>query len=98
MIKVVKHFRYNQNFVPRGLSALATGLYTCIKLCKFLNVSFSETALAIFPRFHMGPSVKRVLPRSTKFVQVMTVSRHLTFLRQSQTCVPMYLYKKNVKK
>ena len=35
VIKVVKYFSYNQNFVPWGLSALATGLYTCIKLCNF---------------------------------------------------------------
>ena len=35
VIKVVNHFSYNQNFVPWGLSALATGLYTCIKLCNF---------------------------------------------------------------
>ena len=27
LVKVVKHFIYNQNSVP------ATGLYTCIKLC-----------------------------------------------------------------
>ena len=35
VIKVVKHFSYNQNFVPLGLSTLAPGLYTCIKLCNF---------------------------------------------------------------
>ena len=35
MIKVVKHFRYNQNFIPCGLSSLASGLYTCIKLCNY---------------------------------------------------------------
>ena len=35
VIKVVKHFSYNQNFVPWGLSALATGLYSYIKLCDF---------------------------------------------------------------
>ena len=45
MIKVVKPFSYNQNFVPWGLSALAPGLYTCIKLfffffCFFLFVCF----------------------------------------------------------
>ena len=35
MIKEIKHFIYNQKFVPWGLSALAHGLYTCIKLCNF---------------------------------------------------------------
>ena len=54
VIKVVKHFSYNQNFVPWGLFALATGLYTCTKLCNFLNVFVSESAWAIFTRFHVG--------------------------------------------
>ena len=35
MIKVVNSFSYNQTFVPSGLSALAHGLYTCIKLSIF---------------------------------------------------------------
>ena len=37
IIKVVKLFShsYSQNFVPLGLSALAPGLYTCVKLCNF---------------------------------------------------------------
>ena len=35
VIKVVKHFSYNKNFVPWGLSALAPGLYTAIKLSNF---------------------------------------------------------------
>ena len=35
MIKVVKCFSYNQNFVPWGLSALAPVFYTCIKLSNF---------------------------------------------------------------
>ena len=35
VIKVVKYFSYNQKFVPWRLSALALGLYTCIKLCNF---------------------------------------------------------------
>ena len=34
-IKEVKHFSFNQNFVLRGLSALAPVLYTCIQLCNF---------------------------------------------------------------
>ena len=48
MIKVIKHFSYNQNFVPRGLTALATGLYTCIKLCYFLILMFSLKPLEQF--------------------------------------------------
>ena len=39
MIKVVIVFSYTQNFVTWGLSALAPGQYTCIKLCYFLMSS-----------------------------------------------------------
>ena len=60
LIKVVKYFSYSQNFVPCSLSVLALGLYTCIRLCNFLNVFFSKTAWGIFTRFHMGPSVERL--------------------------------------
>ena len=35
---------------------------------------------------------------STKFVQMMTVSGPLTFLRQGQICAPMHLYGENVEK
>ena len=35
VIKVVKHFSYNKNFVPWGLFAVATELYTFIKFCNF---------------------------------------------------------------
>ena len=35
VMKVVKQFSYNQNFVPEGLSALAPGQYTSVKLCNF---------------------------------------------------------------
>ena len=35
VIKVVKYFSNNQNFVLWGLSALATGLYTCIHFYHF---------------------------------------------------------------
>ena len=38
MIKVVKHFGYNQNFVPRELSALGPGLYTGVKKLFSQNV------------------------------------------------------------
>ena len=50
MYELLKRFSPNQNFVPWGLSTLAPGLYTCIKL-KFSNV-FTETTWAIFTRFH----------------------------------------------
>ena len=33
---------------------------------------------------------------STKFIQMMTVSGPLTFLRQGEICVPMHLYRENV--
>ena len=36
--------------------------------------------------------------RSTKFVQMMTVSGPLTFLQQRQICIPMHLYGENVEK
>ena len=61
VIKVVKHFSYNKIFVYWGVSALAPGLYTCIKLCNF-KCFLLWNRWAIFTRFHMGPSVKRVLP------------------------------------
>ena len=38
---------YNQNFVPWELSALAPGLYTCIKLCNFQMPSNVERVLTI---------------------------------------------------
>ena len=58
---IIKTFSYNQNFVPWGLSVLASGLYTCIKIVKFLNVFISETAWAIFSRFHIGPVEKLLI-------------------------------------
>ena len=36
MNEVTRHFSWNQNFVPGGLSAPAPGLYTCIKSWKKL--------------------------------------------------------------
>ena len=33
MIKIIKHCKYNQNFVLWGLSTHISGLCTCIKLC-----------------------------------------------------------------
>ena len=35
MAKIVKHFSYNQNFVPWGLSALASGYIHVKKICNF---------------------------------------------------------------
>ena len=35
---------------------------------------------------------------STKFVQMMTVGRPLTFLRQDQICITIHLYGENVEK
>ena len=55
MIKVVKLLRYNQNFVPWVLSALAPVIYRC--MYKSLNVFF-ESARPNFARFNMGPSVE----------------------------------------
>ena len=34
--------------------------------------------------------------RSTKFIQMMTLGWHLTFLQQGQICVPMHLYGVNI--
>ena len=45
--KVVKHFSYTQNFVPCGLSALATGLYTSIILCNF----YMSSSLKLLEQF-----------------------------------------------
>ena len=53
MIKDIKLFSYNQNFAPWELSALASGVYTGIQLFS-LNVFFSETAWAVYTRFHIG--------------------------------------------
>ena len=47
---------YNQNFAPCGLSALAPGLYTCIKSCN-LKMSFSLKPL--LPDFIWGLLLKR---------------------------------------
>ena len=54
MIKIVKLISYNQYFALLGLPTLAPRLYTCIKLCNFLNGLFSETTWAIFTDFIRG--------------------------------------------
>ena len=38
----MNNFSFNQNVVPWGLSAHASGLYTCIKSCN-ISMSFSLT-------------------------------------------------------
>ena len=43
-----------------GVCAHAPGLHECIKLCIFFNVFF-ETTSAVFIRFHIGPSVERIV-------------------------------------
>ena len=37
--KVIKHFSYNQNFVPCEISAIALRLYTCTQLCNLYMFS-----------------------------------------------------------
>ena len=58
MVKVVKLF----SLCPLKVICPCVWLYTCIKLCYFLNIFFYEIARAIFTRFHMAPSIERVLP------------------------------------
>ena len=58
--KTVIYFSYNQNLVPWGLSALAHRLYACIELCNFKCVLIWN-CWASFTRFHLGPSVDRLL-------------------------------------
>ena len=72
VIKVVKHFSHNQNFVPWGLSALAPGLYICNKIVYFLNVFFSENCLSSFHQISHGLLSKGYC----QFVQM--VPRHWT--------------------
>ena len=36
--------------------------------------------------------------RSTKFVQMMTLGWHLTFLWQGHICIPMHLYGESIEK
>ena len=48
MGKVIRNFCWNQNFVPRGLSVPALGLYTCIKSFKMcLKSYFKEIVLKL---------------------------------------------------
>ena len=48
MVEVIRAFCWNQKFVPKGFSALATGLYTCIKSFKMcLKSYFKEIVLKL---------------------------------------------------
>ena len=58
MIKVVKLFSYCQNFGVICPCPLVINMY---KIMKSLKVFFSETPWTVFTRFHMGPSVERML-------------------------------------
>ena len=51
MIREVKLVSYKQNFVLWGLSALALGLYTCIKLCNILMSSSLKLLEQFSPDF-----------------------------------------------
>ena len=42
MGKLIKNFCWHQNFVPKGLSVPALGLYTCIKSFKMYLKSYSK--------------------------------------------------------
>ena len=48
MGKVIRNFCLHQNFVPKGLSVPALGLYTCIKSFKmYLKPYFKEIVLKL---------------------------------------------------
>ena len=48
MVEVIKAFCWHQMFVPKGFSALAPGLYTCIKSLKMcIKSDFEETILKL---------------------------------------------------
>ena len=59
--KIWHDFSYNQNFVPWGLSALAPGLYTCIKLCNLYMSSSLKLLEQFSPDFTWG-----LLPKGLK--------------------------------
>ena len=58
MIKEVKLFSYCQKFGVICPSSWAIYMY---KIVKFFDVFFSETSWTFFIRFHMWPSVERML-------------------------------------
>ena len=63
MGKVIRNFCWHQNFVPKGLSVPAMGLYTCIKSFKMcLKSYFKENVLKLATN---GQSDKGFLLTST---------------------------------
>ena len=63
MVEVIRAFCWHQKFVPKGLSALASGLYTCIKSFKMcLKSYFKEIVLKLATN---GQSDKGFLLKST---------------------------------
>ena len=63
MGKVIRNFCLHQNFVPKGLSVPALGLYTCIKSFKmYLKPYFKEIVLKLATN---GQSDKGFLLTST---------------------------------
>ena len=137
-----KHFLDTTKILSPGFIDMPLLLcYIHVYNLVILNVFYSETVWPVFTRFHIGPSVKRVLSvcsygsasfnkmsamfiygkntekppeprklqgwilvysiwdsRSTKFVEVMILEWHLTFLWQGQICIPILLYGENVGK
>ena len=56
MVEVIKAFCWHQKFVPKGFSALAPGLYTCIKSLKMcIKSDFEEIILNLQ---HMGKVIR----------------------------------------
>ena len=63
MVEVIRAFCWHQQFVPKGFSALAPGLYTCIKSLKMcLKSHFKEIVLKLATK---GQSDKGFLLTST---------------------------------
>ena len=68
MNEVTRHFCWHQNFVPWGLSAPTTGLYTCIKSWKKLykirlQRDFFETCIKWPKRQDVPVDIKTLSPR-----------------------------------
>ena len=65
MFEVIRAFCLHQKFVPKGISALALGLYTCIKSLKMcIKSDFEEIILKLATH---GQSEKAFL-LSSKFI------------------------------
>ena len=49
MVEVIRAFCWHQKFVPKGFSAFAPGLYTCIKSLQMcIKLDFKEIILKLF--------------------------------------------------